>query len=163
MTLLWGSTLVIWKQGSRRVREEMKAPLFQLRDLPCSLRTEEISTLLLQGPSHEFSIAKYLSVFYSVYRHISESTELTQSNGMMDWGLCFWTKTCLKEWADGFLFTSPEKPSEIAAKRVKLGQISASNPFHFLQSGDIEEYECLWESGTQQSNRVLESRNWRWC
>lgn len=112
---------------------------------------------LLQEASREFSTAKYLSVFYSVYHHISESAEQTQAKGMMEQGLCFWNKTYLKEWTDGFLLVSPEKHSEIAAKRVKLGQVSASDPIHFFQPGDIEQYECLLESGTKQGNRVLKA------
>ena len=137
----------------------MKAPLFHLHDPPRAweLRRQALSCwmFLLQEASHEFSIAKYLSVFYSVYHHISESAELTEAKGMIERGLCFWNKTYLKEWTDGFLLISPEKHSEIAAKRVKPGQVSACDPLYFFQPGDIEEYECLWESGTQQWNRVL--------
>lgn len=47
------------------------------------------------------------------------------------------------------------KHSEIAAKRVKLEQVSANDPIHFFQPDDTEEYECLWESVTQQRNKVL--------
>lgn len=48
---------------------------------------------------------------FIVYHHISESAEVTQAKGMMEQWLCFWNKTYLKEWTDGFLLISPQKHS----------------------------------------------------
>lgn len=137
----------------------MKAPLFHLCDpFPAwELRRQApfCWMLLLQEASHDFSLAKYLSVVYSAYHHISKSAELTQAKGIMERGVCFWNKTYLKEWTDSFLLISPEKHSETAAKSVKMGQVSVSDPIHFFQPGAIQQYESLWESGTRQCNRVL--------
>lgn len=167
MTLFWRSTLVTWEQGSGRVREEMKAPLFHLRDPLAAWEPRRQAlfcwTFLLQEASHEFSIAEYLSVFCSVYHHISESAELTQAKGMIERGQCFWNKTYLKEWTDDFLLISPEKHLEIHVKRVKLAQVSASDPIHFFPTrwyGRIRMFVGEWDQARQQG---AESMNWRLC
>lgn len=95
-----------------------------------------------------------MSVIYSICYHISEPVEMTQAEGMIVWGLCFWIKPYLKEWTDGFPIY-PEKYPEMTLKRVEWVQDSACDHIIFFQTGGIEDCECLQEIGNKQGNRVL--------
>lgn len=138
VTLLWGYTLLSWKQESKRMRKEMKVLLFHLGSKETG--TTLLNVSIAEGNSWVFTLKIF--VFYSACHHISESAKLTRTKGMTECGLYFCNKTYLKEQTDGFLLISSEKHSDTAENKVKVEKVSAFSFQHFIcffKPVDIEE------------------------